>query len=165
MTPRRTLAAAALALLPTLAAAQYAADALYDWSEGEVPPAPEWSTKNLIDVDLPGRSVRVGLDPATLTHDIKTGVVRYVAVARGVSAVNASYEGIRCTTGEWRVYARQIPGEEWQPASGGWQAMLDARSPHAYWFAKTGICEEGRSPRREVREMVRRLKSGRSAGD
>lgn len=165
MTPRRTLAAAALALLPALATAQYAADALYDWSEGEVPPAPQWSEKNLIDADLPGRSVRVGLDPATLTHDIKTGVVRYVAVARGVSAVNASYEGIRCSTGEWRVYARQIPGEDWQPASGGWQAMLDARSPHAYWFAKTGICEEGRSPRREVREMVRRLKSGRSAGD
>lgn len=166
MTPRRTLAAAAaLALLPALAAAQYASDALYDWSEGEVPPAPEWSTKGLLDADLPGRSVRVGIDPATITLDIKTGIVRYVAVARGISAVNASYEGIRCSTGEWRVYARQMPGEDWHPASGGWQAMLDARSPHAYWFAKTGICEEGRSPRRDVRDMVRRLRDGRLAGE
>ena len=165
MTLRRTLTAAFALTLALPAAAQYAADALLDWSEGDVPPAPEWSDKNLIDADLPGRNVRVGIDPATITPDIKTGIVRYVAVARGVSAVNASYEGIRCATGEWRVYARQIPGEEWQPSSSGWQEMLTARSPHAYWFAKTGICEEGRSPRREVRDIVRRLKDGRRAGE
>ena len=165
MTLHRALTAAFALALALPAAAQYATDALYDWSEGDVPPAPEWSGKNLIDADLPGRNVRVGIDPATITPDIKTGIVRYVAVARGVSAVNASYEGIRCATGEWRVYARQIPGEEWQPSSSGWQEMLTARSPHAYWFAKTGICEEGRSPRREVRDMVRRLKDGRRAGE
>ena len=163
MTSRSTLAAAALALaLP--AAAQYASDALYDWNEGEVPSAPEWNIKNLIDADLPGRSVRVGIDPATITLDKATGIARYVAVARGVSAVNASYEGIRCTTGEWRVYARQIPGEEWQNASSGWQVMRDARSPHAHWFAKTGICE-AHSMRTDTRDIVRLLKNGRAGWD
>ena len=164
MTPCHALTAAAFALLPALACAQYASDALLDWKEGEVPPAPKWSTKGLLDAELPGRSVRVGLDPATITLDTKTGIVRYVAVACGVSAVNASYEGIRCSTGEWRVYARQIPGEDWHPASGGWQDMRAARSLHAHWFAKTGICE-GRTARREVRDMVRQLKYGRSAFD
>lgn len=161
MTLRRTVAAALALALALPAAAQYASDRFYDWSEGEVPPAPQWSEKNLIDADLPGRSVRVGIDPATLTLDKATGIARYVAVARGVSAVNASYEGIRCSTGEWRVYARQIPGEEWQPASGGWQVMLDARSPHAYWLAKIGICE-AHSMRGDTRDIVRRLKDGRS---
>ncbi|MBR6976091.1 MAG: hypothetical protein IKH84_04235, partial [Ottowia sp.] len=94
----------------------------------------------------------------------KTGIARYVAVARGVSAVNASYEGIRCSTGEWRVYARQIPSEAWQPASSGWQEMLDARSLHAHWFAKIGICE-GRSMRTDTRDIVRLLRDGRSGFD
>ena len=148
MKPCRAFAAALAAAFALPAAAQYASDALYDWKEGEVPPAPAWSTKGLIDADLPCRSVRVGMDPATITLDIKTGIV-----ARGVSAVNASYEGIRCSTGEWRVYARQIPGEEWQPASSGWQVMRDARSPHAYWFAKTGICE-AHTMRTDTRDIV-----------
>ena len=165
MKPRRALAAAALAWAFALPAAaqQYASDALYDWSEGDVPPAPAWSERDLIDADLPGRGVRVGIDPATITPDIKTGVVRYVAVARGVAAVNASYEGIRCATGDWRVYARQIPGENWASASGGWQEMRDARSPHAWWFAKTGICE-AHAMRSDARDILRLFKNGRSGG-
>ncbi len=156
---------AALLSLP-VAAADWADDEERpDWREGDVPPAPAWSAANLIEVELPGRSVRVGVDPATITLDKKSGVVRYVAVARGISSVSASYEGIRCASGEWRTYARQTPGQPWVPAgSSDWQAMRDARSPHAHWLAGNGMCPNKTTPA-DVSSIVRRLKNGRQAFD
>jgi hypothetical protein len=53
----------------------------------------------------------------------KDGVVRYTLVARSAAgAQNVSYEGMRCASGELRIYALGRGGE-WVPAEGGWRAL------------------------------------------
>ena len=117
--------AIALAALTLPAMAQYADLDRADWREDTVPPPPAYSTSKLIDIEMPrSSSVRMGIDPETISINHETGIVRYVVVARGPSAVNASYEGIRCATGEYRVYARQVQGNPWSPSGeNDWKSM------------------------------------------
>lgn len=155
-------AAAALCLgAATPAATQYADLDRADWQEDAAPPPPSYSLNGLIDIEMPRAStVRMGLDPDTVTLNAETGIVRYVVVARGPSATNAFYEGIRCATGEYRVYARQVRGSEWAPASDSeWKSMRGQVSyPHPYRLARDGICL-GTTPNATPKEMVRALRS------
>ena len=147
--------------LPATAQTRYADDDIAEWKEGQVPPPPAYSTKNLIDVELrSGSSVRMGVDPDTITVDKETGIVRYVAVARGPSAVNAMYEGIRCETGEYKVYARQTPGNDWAVSGESeWKSMRGQVSyPHPYRLARDGMCI-GTAVNETPREIARALKS------
>ena len=135
-----------------------------DWKEDAVPPPPAYSVNRLIEIEMPrSASVRMGIDPDTITINHQTGIVRYVVVARGPSATNASYEGIRCATGEYRVYARQTQGNAWTPSDeGGWKSMLGQSSvmvKHPARLARDGICI-GTGVRQTVADMVRELKSG-----
>lgn len=161
---RRALAALVFAALAGAAGAQYADLDRADWTEDTPPPPPGYNASALIEIDMPsGSSIRMGIDPQTLRINPDQSVVRYVVVARGPSAVNASYEGIRCSTGEYRVYARQVQGGEWH-ASGddGWKAMRGQSGPrvlHPYQLARDGLCI-GPSVRSSVAEMVRELRSG-----
>jgi hypothetical protein len=100
----------------------------------------------LIDIAMPpGFNVKMGIDPNTITVNFKTGVVRYVTVARGTSAINAMYEGIRCSTGEFRVYARQVKGQPWQPTTDStWRNMNDPSGVmfrHPAVLAQSGVCD------------------------
>ncbi len=74
-----------------------------------------------------------------------------------------SYEGIRCATGEYRVYARQVQGGEWTPSTDErWKSMRGQSSvmvQHPFRLAHDGICL-GPGVRQTVPEMVRELKSG-----
>ncbi len=147
------------------AMAQYADLDRADWKEDEVPAPPAYSTSGLIEIEMPrGASVKLGIDPKTISINHDSGIVRYVVVARGPSALNASYEGIRCATGEFRVYARQTQGNPWSSASedNPWRAMRGQHSvmvQHPFWLARNGICI-GTSVRPTVADMVRELKSG-----
>lgn len=143
------------------ATAQYADLDRADWKEDTVPPPPAYSVSGLIDVEMPRAStVRMGIDPQTITLNSETGIVRYVVVARGPSAVNALYEGIRCATGEYRVYARQVQGGEWSTASDSeWKSMRgQVTYPHPYRLARDGICM-GATPNAKPEEMIRALRS------
>ena len=159
----RWLALGGLALaLPVLA--QSPNLDLADWKEDAVPPPPAYSTSGLIDIEMPrSAAVRMGVDPKTITINHQTGIVRYVVVARGPSAVNASYEGIRCATGEYRVYARQVQGGEWSPSSeSDWKAMRGQGGVVVQYplrLAQGGLCL-GTGVRQTVPEMVRELRSG-----
>ena len=143
---RRRAAAAALLLgLAGFAApshAQYANDDRADWREDTVPPPPAYQ-------------------PITLNP--QSGIVRYVVVARGPSAVNAFYEGIRCATGEYRVYARQVQGGDWAPSEDeGWKPMRGQSSvmvQHPGRLAQGGLCV-GTSVQQSVTQAVRELRSG-----
>ncbi|MDO5692230.1 MAG: CNP1-like family protein [Pseudomonadota bacterium] len=144
--------------------AQSADEGRADWKEDSVPPPPAYGTSQLIEIEMPrASSVRMGLDPETISISHDSGVVRYVVVARGPSAVNATYEGIRCATGEYRVYARQVQGNDWVTNSDAeWKAMRGQSSvmvQHPYRLAREGMCL-GTSVRPNVPEMVRELKSG-----
>lgn len=159
----RLLAAVAMAAAAP-AMAQYADLDRADWQEDAVPPPPAYSTRNLVDVEMPRTAtVKMGVDPGTIAVNHETGIVRYVVVARGPSAVNATYEGIRCSTGEFRIYARQVQGGEWSPSSEKeWRSMRGQTSvmvAHPMWLARNGLCV-GTVPRQNVADMVRELKSG-----
>ncbi|QTD46120.1 CNP1-like family protein [Ottowia testudinis] len=162
---RRWLAVTACAVAwTTPALAQYAELDRADWREDAVPPPPAYSTSRLIDIEMPRSStVRMGIDPDTISINHQTGIVRYVVVARGVSAVNASYEGIRCATGEYRVYARQAQGNAWSPSGeDAWKSMRGQTSimvQHPFQLARSGLCL-GTGVRQTAADMVRELRSG-----
>ena len=138
------------------------------WEEGEVPTPPAYSLDHLIDIELPrarNRSVKIGVASETIAVDTKTGIVRYVAVARGPSAVNASYEGVRCATAEYRVYTRQVAGQPWEPVRGGaWLPMVGQSSaPHPYALALGGMCV-GTSVNAPAETIIRALRVGGTVG-
>lgn len=165
--PARVLQALVALLIAGSAPAQYADLDRADWTEDAPPPPPSYDTRALIELEMPsGSAIHVGIDPATIRINPDHTVVRYVVVARGPSAVNASYEGIRCNTAEYRVYARQVQGgawqasgdDDWKPMRGQSQVMVR----HPLQLARGGLCD-GPAVRATVADMVRELKSGNEA--
>jgi len=159
-------AASALLLAAATALAQYADDGRADWREGDVPPPPAYTTdaSKLIGIDMPAASsIKLGIDPASITLDHATGIARYVVIARGPAAVNASYEGIRCATAEYRIYARQTEGNPWTTVSESrWKPMRGHSGvlvAHPLQLAQGGLCL-GTTLRRSVAEAVQELRSG-----
>ena len=158
---------AALLVLAAPVAAQYADLDRADWKEDTPTPPPAYSLGGLIDIEMPRSSnVRMGIDPDTIRVNAQTGVVRYVVVARGPSAVNATYEGIRCATGEYRVYARQVQGSPWTDAGDSEWKTMRAQSgvlvQHPFQLARGGMCM-GATVRTAVPEIVRELRTGNKA--
>lgn len=130
-----------------------------DWREETVPPPPAVRSEGLIPLEIPGSSLRFGVDPASIAIG-NDRIVRYVVVASASSgAVNALYEGIRCNTGQFKVYARYTPA--------GWTATPDVQwrslheppiSRHSLQVARQGICV-GNGTNTSVTQMVRDLRS------
>jgi hypothetical protein len=154
---RREAAAAAVAALALAAVAAWGAQpAVADELAAPPPPAPH--TDHLIRLDMPGRLLHYGVDPASIVI-APDGVVFYVVVAASDSgAVNAVYEGIRCAAGVYRVYARHDPQRGWVPASGEWQSLNDPwmRTSHTLLIARTGACM-GDAPNTSAGQVARDL--------
>jgi len=114
-----------------------------DWKELEVPPPPAFKTDGLVYVDMPRYvTVKLGVDPETLriTND---GIVRYVMVATSPSgSTNATYEGIRCLTGEVKTYARYGTTGKWNALADPQWKPLNGNQPslHALALARQGAC-------------------------
>ncbi|MBN9406218.1 MAG: hypothetical protein J0I00_12460 [Burkholderiales bacterium] len=160
----RRLTGAALLALAVAAGAQNAELDRADWKEDAPPPPPSYSLSHLIEIEMPrGSTLKLGVDPATISLNLETGIVRYVVVARGTSAVNATYEGIRCATAEYRVYARQVQGGAWTPSTESeWKPMLGQSNVvvrHPLQLARGGMCN-GTTVPQSVTEIVRALKTG-----
>lgn len=151
---------AALAQHMGLSTGQYSGEAP-EWKESEVPPPPAFEPRRLIGIDSPrAGELKYGVDPATFTIQ-PDGVVRYVVVASSAGgASTALYEGVRCTTGDYKVYARHNAGSGWTPvAAAEWKPLFgDQRSPHTLSLARSGVCS-GRSPNKSVDHIVRDLRS------
>lgn len=118
----------ALAGSATLAAAQQKGDWEIrqderDWKELELrlPPLPKG--EGLIEFPVSAAaSFRFFIDPASLSVG-SDGVVRYTLVARSpTGAENASYEGIRCVSGSYKVYAYAQSGS-WSAARSDWKPI------------------------------------------
>lgn len=133
-----------------------------DWKETEVPPPPAFDVNKLVVFDVsPNSQLVYGVDPATIQISAKDSLVRYVMVATSASgARNVMYEGIRCSTGEFKTYARASPDGKWSHVSDPqWRSMFENMpSKHALRFAKAGACDSA-APPSSVGEMVKRLKS------
>jgi hypothetical protein len=113
-----------------------------DWKELDAPAPPALRTQGLIPVEVPGTTLRFGVDPASLTVG-DDGVVRYVVVASSPGgAVNGIYEGIRCSSGEVKVYARHNPDSGWVPVRDAqWQQLRRvSNSQYSLAIARNGVC-------------------------
>lgn len=123
-----------------------------DWKEVDVPAPPAFRVDRLVPLEMPRHiSLKVGFDADTLriTSD---GIVRYVMVATAASgSTYASYEGIRCLTGEVKIYARHGATGQWIPVRDPqWKPLNDNQpSPHAMALARQGACN-GRAPASHV---------------
>lgn len=131
-----------------------------EWSELEAPPPPPLRTSGLIPLDVAGTSLRFGIDPASISVG-KDGVVRYVVVATSSSGtVNGIYEGIRCNSGQVKVFARHNPGSGWVSSKGSeWQDIF--RTPNTRYslvIARGGACQEN-APNTSPAQIVQDLKA------
>lgn len=130
-----------------------------EWKEGEVPPPPALRADNRIPVDVPGSfDLRYGIDPASVGVG-QDAVVRFVVVATSRSgALNATYEGVRCDRGEYRVYARSS-GQDWHAADAEWKPMDGgSQARQALAIAKAGVCR-GNAPNGSVSQILRDLRA------
>ncbi|MEO8248923.1 MAG: CNP1-like family protein [Burkholderiales bacterium] len=159
------VAALALALASVLSgcgsppAAQFV-DSEVDWKEAGVPDAPDFDVGRLIPLDAPrGSALSFGIDPGTISIG-NDGVVRYVVVASSASgATNALFEGIRCSRGEYRLYARHNPEGGWtQVKDSDWESLFGSMpSRHPLAVAQAGVCV-GRAPNGPLDVMLRTLR-------
>lgn len=132
-----------------------------DWTETEAPSPPPFDKDRLIPIEMPKYvSVRLGIDPATLTIS-RDGIVHYVVVAvNATGASSATYEGIRCATGEVKTYARYTSNGQWSSVQNPqWQGLNDnLPSKHALALARQGVCEGRSAPASSAAAIVNALK-------
>lgn len=152
----------ALALgMGTTAWAQLAPDDP-DWKESEVPPPPAFDMGKLLTFDGAYNSSLVyGVDPASIRISGSDNLIRYVLVAASASgAKNVMYEAIRCSTGEFKTYARYASDGRWSPVNdASWRSMFGSMpSRHALYFARAGACDNAATPT-SVSAVVFRLKN------
>jgi hypothetical protein len=136
-----------------------------DWKESEIPPAPAFDLKRLVQVEISVQSqLKWGVDPATVKIS-KDGIIRYVVVAQSSGGVvNAMYEGIRCNKAEFRRYARHNPSSGWVASTDSdWTPLRQSGvSRHPETLARSGMCD-GAAPPSSVSEAIRRLSTGSTA--
>lgn len=153
-----------LTLLPGATGTAWAQPMLADpdWKESDVPPPAVFDASKLIPVDVSSStSLTFGVDPSTIRISDSDGIVRYVIVATSASgARNVMYEGIRCSTAEFKTYARYSPDGHWNPVlRPEWRSLFDNMpSKHALRLAQAGVCD-GRTPALSVDAAVTRLKN------
>jgi hypothetical protein len=94
-----------------------------NWQEGEIKLPAYPKTEGLIEFFVSGASsFRFFIDPASLSPG-RDGVVRYTLIARSSSGyANVSYEGIRCATSTYRIYALGHDGR-WIPKDSEWREI------------------------------------------
>ena len=157
MSPRILALALACAAAPALA--QLTPDNP-DWKELETPPPPALRTEGLIPIEIAGATLRFGVDPASITVGTDS-IVRYVVVATSsTGTVNAMYEGLRCGTGQVRVYAHHNPATGWVPArNSDWvDVSRTPNSRHSLAIARSGACYNA-SPNGPAVNIVRALRA------
>jgi hypothetical protein len=94
-----------------------------NWKEGEIKLPAYPKTEDLIEFFVSSASsFRFFIDPASLAPG-RDGVVRYTLVARSASGVaNVSYEGMRCSTNSYKLYALGNEGR-WSVRESEWRAI------------------------------------------
>ena len=159
----------AAGLVAALAACGHTVEEQSDWErehearlrpgEGsvELPPYPR--DQQLIEFSVAAASeFRFFIDSASLS--VEKDIVRYVLVARSPAGVdNVSFEGMRCTSGEVRIYAIGRDGA-WTGKPGPWRA-IEPRSLQRWHNAlyREYFCRL-REPVASAREGVEALRRG-----
>lgn len=130
-----------------------------EWKELEAPPPPSFDAARALPFEASAMSsLKFAVDPATITIG-KDGILRYVMVATSnTGAMNAMYEGLRCSTQEYKTYARYYPDSGWNKvASPEWQPLRGTRSTATWYFSKQGGCPDSGTAVR-IDEVLHELK-------
>lgn len=160
MAIKQLLTALCLAGVAVATCAQTAVDPAK--AEVGIPPPPTYSRDKLIPIEMPPYvTLKVGIDPDTVTVG-SDDVVRYVVVMRNTSgSVSAAFEGIQCASGEVKTYARAGTSGAWttvEPQQ--WRNLTDnLPSKHAYALSKQGVCD-GRTAAKRA-DILNTLKRGK----
>jgi hypothetical protein len=123
-------------------------------------PPPPTKRGELIEFSVPGtRDFRFFVDASTLSIDSE-GIVRYVLVARSTSGTeNVSFEGMRCVTHEYRIYALGRDGA-WVGRPTDWRTMdVKTVTRWHHELARNYFCPQ-REPITNAREGVVALRQG-----
>jgi hypothetical protein len=94
------------------------------WVEGAVKLPAFPKAADLVKFDIgPATSFQFFIDAKSLTVD-QDGVIRYTLVARSASgAENVSYEGMRCKSGTYKVYAFGHRDGTWRERPSDWKEL------------------------------------------
>ncbi len=133
---------------------------LSETAQEELVPPPRYPrAADLVAVDVPAPSgLRFFIDPTTLSVG-RDRVVRYVLIGRSASGIeNVTFEGLRCTPREFRVYALGRADRSWGGSPGPWQTTRAADvSPARRALAEDYFCADG-FPVRDAGEAVAALR-------
>jgi len=137
------------------------------WAEAEVelPAFPQ--PGNLREFYVSGATThKFAIDATTLSVG-KDGVVRYVLVVQtSGGATNTSFEGIRCESGEFKIYATGHPDGQWarvrqNPRQSEWRRIENKPvNRHHAALARELFCPNG-TPLRNPAEGREALRLGR----
>lgn len=125
----RAWLALALIVLPLAAGAQMRGNAEgsagSNWSELQAPPPEFPKAENYLPLQVTATTTFNFFVDAKSISVGKDGVVRYGLIAKSAEGVlNVSFEGIRCSTREFRVYAYGRPDNTWSETRiGRWQPI------------------------------------------
>ncbi|BAL23389.1 CNP1-like family protein [Azoarcus sp. KH32C] len=154
----------ALALLSGPSMAGLFNDADKNWTEGEwtLPAAPNEAALREFFVSSASPN-KFMIDESSISVG-QDSVVRYVLMVRTpAGGRNVTFEGIRCATAEWRIYATGRDGGEWSPARGSqWQPITNT----AYNRTRAALAQDyfcdGPVPPRDRDEVLQRLRNAAS---
>lgn len=113
--------------------------------EDIVPPPRYPREADLIPFEVPGASgFRFYVDGATLSVR-GDHIVRYVLVGRSPGgADNVTFEGMRCATGEFRIYAVGHGDGRWSGEPGRWRQVPDSLlDPARHALERDYFCADG----------------------
>ena len=138
------------------------------WKEqpAQLPPYPDGKHYIEVPVDRVSANLRMFVDEPALNVGAD-GVVRYTLMLRSSSGTeNVFYEGIRCSTQEWRSYAYGSSAGKWQALDETpWQFLrnLGVQSYRLELY-RYYLCNPKVGPRSRD-DMLRRMRYGVPAGE
>lgn len=133
-----------------------------NWQEADVGMPPPPQEKRLREFFVSAASAnRFFVDESSLSVG-PDYVVRYVLVVRaGGGAETVTYEGIRCTTGERKLYAHWRQDGEWvPPRRSEWESVRSGGLNRPYRSLAIGYFCDGVAPPRTTEDALRGLRNG-----
>lgn len=133
------------------------------WKEQgiDLPAYPDGGHYVAVPLQIAGSNLEMFVDEPTLTIG-DDGVVRYVLMLRAPTGTeNLFYEGIRCSTQEWRSYAYGTSVGKWQALGEAPWRMIQDRGVERYRLElyRYYLCDPKVGPRLR-KEMFQRMRYG-----
>lgn len=128
-----------------------------NWKEGDVKLPAYPGSEGLIEFEVSG-TFRFFIDPASIAVG-PDGVVRYTLVARSPAGyANITYEGIRCSTLSYKVFAHGNDGK-WTERDADWRRIEPKTMNDSHYQLRTNYFCPDRRPIDSVAEGIDALRN------